>query len=209
MSRRSYKKAVEEHKLFQTTQEAIKHHVEMAMAHAFLFMEENAADSLISKLKVITLELLNGVPAKPLTPSKAVDTSNIPESTDIPEGNIISEERPRGASNTIVIKDMEEEKPLHEDEVIFNVPIGESHLSSRAKIIFQRAGYLTLGELKDLSNVKLKRIRGCGDDTVLDIIRVMKKYYNIDIFIEPKPAVPVRLRGPYKKRDDDRLNVSI
>jgi hypothetical protein len=52
MNKQSYKKAALEHGDFQSPVQAIQHHVELAMAHAFLFMDGTEPDRIMHILNM-------------------------------------------------------------------------------------------------------------------------------------------------------------
>jgi hypothetical protein len=95
MNKQSYKKAALEHGDFQSP---VAIHHELAMAHAFLFMDGTEPDRIMHILNMALVEILSpkalvpeviAVPEKPLV----IDLfSNVPEPSSIPEENVIAEE---------------------------------------------------------------------------------------------------------------------
>jgi hypothetical protein len=59
MNKQSYKKAALEHGDFQSPVQAIQHHVELAMAHAFLFMDGTEPDRIMHILNMALVEILS------------------------------------------------------------------------------------------------------------------------------------------------------
>jgi hypothetical protein len=96
MNKQSYKKAALEHGDFQSPVQAIQHHVELAMAHAFLFMDGTEPDRIMHILNMALVEILSPkalVPEVIAVPSLVIDLfSNVPEPSSIPEENVIAEE---------------------------------------------------------------------------------------------------------------------
>jgi hypothetical protein len=87
------------------------HHVELAMAHAFLFMDGTEPDRIMHILNMALVEILSpkalvpeviAVPEKPLV----IDLfSNVPEPSSIPEENVIAEEHI--STKTVIVGDTE------------------------------------------------------------------------------------------------------
>jgi hypothetical protein len=190
MDKQAYKKAALEHGDFQNPMQAIQHHVELAMAHAFLFMDGSEPDRIIHILNMALVQVISPkvmvpevieAPEKPLV----IDLfSNVPEPFSIPEENVIAEEHVSNVK-TVIVGDTK--KIVFPDrEVALATLIQNSMLSSRAKIILSRTPLLTLGDVMKYNNKEISLFAGVGFNTLAEIIGRLKTYYGLHLTIFEK-----------------------
>jgi hypothetical protein len=205
MNKQYYKKAASEHREFQDPINAIKHHMEMAMAHAFLFIEnEEEQNRVMHAINMSLVEVISPKEAQPISKAKAIEKApavdlftDVPESIEIPEDNVIDEVPVPVVVKTVIIGESEK-IVVPEQKIARGILIQDSMLSSRAKIVLGRTSLQTIDDLMGMNNKQLDKLKGVGSTTVSEIIGRLKKYYGLHLTILEKEPTQKEKRAAKK-----------